>query len=103
MLTPSPTRLHRFVTGSLILAAGSAFFTPARSDVIALAWRADEHFERAVQIAPSKFAELCGKLTRGQESTWQFAASGATDFSELLVKGSDQKEGLLHVPQRRTR
>ncbi len=53
----------------------------ARNELIDIAWNADRVFERQVQVAPKKFAELCGKLGRGEQVAWSFEGSAPTDFN----------------------
>ncbi len=60
---------------------GLAAIVPARAEVIDIAWAGDRSFERQVQVAPRKFAELCGRLTRGQRVAWSFEGSAATEFN----------------------
>lgn len=66
------SRLWRLV-GLFALVASSASIE-GRADVVSLDWDVNDHFERAVALAPGKFVELCGNLTRGQAITWKFEA-----------------------------
>ena len=61
---------------SLGLAGG-----PAQAEVIDLVWTPAGSFERQLNVAPGKFAELCGALAKGQSVQWSYETSSTLDFN----------------------
>lgn len=53
----------------------------ARADIVDIAWDPSGRFERSVNVAPGKFAEVCGKLPMGAKVRWDFEASVPLDFN----------------------
>ncbi len=53
----------------------------AQADVVDIAWSADQRFERQLAVAPGAFAEVCGKLARGESVAWRFEADRALAFN----------------------
>jgi len=53
----------------------------ARADLVDIRWNDAGRFEYKAQIAPSKFAEVCGKLAKGQRVEWSFRAERPTQFN----------------------
>ncbi len=51
------------------------------ADEVDIAWDANGRFERALTVAPGKFAELCAKLPAGLKLRWDFEASAPLDFN----------------------
>lgn len=78
---------------SLLLALGSA---AAQAELIDIAWNGEGRFERRLTVAPGKFAEICGKLTRAQSVAWRFDASGPLNFNIHYHEGKD-----VRYPERR--
>lgn len=39
-------------------------------------------------MAPGKFVEVCGKLSRGQSIAWEFDADGLTNFNVPYHQGA---------------
>ena len=64
---------------ALVLALAIA--TGAGADVIDIKWDANGRFERNVNLAPGKFAEVCGKLPAGLKVRWAFNAGMPLDFN----------------------
>ena len=58
-----------------------AIATNAQADLIEVVWTADGRFERSVNVAPGKFAEVCDKLPAGAKVRWDFEASAPLDFN----------------------
>lgn len=54
---------------------------PARADVIDIAWSAEGRFEHRAELAPGGFAEVCGRLDKGNAVRWNFDAGGPLDFN----------------------
>ena len=55
--------------------------TAARADVVDIAWDANGRFERSLNVAPAKFAEVCGKLPAGLQVRWDFESATPLDFN----------------------
>lgn len=85
--------IHR-ISLALILAVLCS--TAARADIIDIAWNEQGRFERRVSVAPSKFAEVCGKLARADSVAWRFEASGPLNFNIHYHEGKD-----VRYPERR--
>jgi len=69
--------IHRLLPLTMALAVGS----PARAEVITIDWDPAGRFEHRQDVAPGKFAEVCGKLTRDQSIRWSFQAGAPLDFN----------------------
>ena len=68
----------------LALAAACAtvlFAAPAHADLVQIAWDSSGRFERNVTVAPAKFAEVCGKLSKGQAIAWSFRGQQSMNFN----------------------
>jgi hypothetical protein len=63
------------------LAALLAGAFPARAELVEIRWDAQGRFEHAAIVAPGKFAEVCGKLTRAEAVAWSFESDGPLDFN----------------------
>ena len=55
--------------------------TGAMADINDIAWDSSGRFERSVNVAPGKFAELCGRLPMDAKVRWNFEASVPLDFN----------------------
>ena len=49
--------------------------------MIDIAWDTQERFVHEQSIEPGKFAEVCGKVERGQRIVWRYRADRALDFN----------------------
>jgi hypothetical protein len=78
---------------SLLLALVSA---AAQAEIIDIAWSGEGRFERRMAVAPGKFAEICGRLTRADAVDWRFEASGPLNFNIHYHEGKD-----VRYPERR--
>ena len=63
--------------------------TGAPADIVDIAWDGSGRFERSLQVAPAKFAELCGKLPAGLKVRWVFEATAPLDFNVHYHVGKD--------------
>jgi hypothetical protein len=63
--------------------------TAADAEIVDIAWGGDGRFERRMTVAPGKFAEVCGKLTRAESVAWRFASSGPLNFNIHYHEGKD--------------
>ncbi len=75
--------------GALLLVAFITVLatTPARAELIDITWDGQGSFQHTVQVAPGKFAEVCGTLTQGQTIAWSFTGSGALNFNVHYHEG----------------
>ena len=85
--------IHRI---SVALSLAILCSTAARADIIDIAWNEQGRFERRVSVAPGKFAEVCGKLSRADSVAWRFEASGPLNFNIHFHEGKD-----VRYPERR--
>jgi len=49
--------------------------------VLEIQWDSKGRFEKAVSVPPGKFAELCGKLAKGDKVGWSFKSEGPVNFN----------------------
>lgn len=78
-----------FRPGTALLVAVSTLLAtaPARAELISVEWDAQGSFLRTLQVAPGKFAEVCGKLSQGQTIGWSFVSSDALNFNVHYHEG----------------
>ncbi len=99
--------LHAPALGAIALAA-LLTARPARAQVVDISWDSGGRMERAMTVAAGKFAEVCGKLRKGQAVAWTFKAGAAMDFNihyhqgkEVIfpaeMKGATESGGTLPV------
>lgn len=55
--------------------------TSAQAELVEIQWDAQGRMERRFDIAPAKFAELCGTLSKGQTVRWRFEGNAPTNFN----------------------
>ena len=72
-------RRVRFARALVLLL--TALAAGARADVIDIKWDSNGRFERSLNVAPAKFAEVCGKLPAGLKVRWDFEAATPLDFN----------------------
>jgi hypothetical protein len=73
---------------SLPVAALAQTTTPAAaSPLTEIAWDSGGRFERTLDLPPGEFAELCGKLSKGQSVDWSFKSATPLDFNIHYHKG----------------
>jgi hypothetical protein len=78
--------LRTTLTATLGLTAGAAL---ASGHITALHWDAQGRFEHRVQIAPGRFAEVCGALQTSRAVTWRFEGADVLDFNIHYHAGQD--------------
>lgn len=94
---------------SVGLAAMGAGAAMASEHIVEIAWRGDSGFEHSASIAPGKFLELCGKLSKGSTVKWQFEAAAPLAFNIHYHQGkevvfpaklakADRAQDVLNVP-----
>lgn len=69
--------MKRVVLLLLFVLAGSV----RAEGVIDIAWDAQGRFAQEQPIEPGKFAEICGKLKKGEAIAWRYDGSAALDFN----------------------
>ena len=70
---------HRLLAA---LAVAAATLAPeARAELVNIVWDASGHFESEARVAPGKFAEVCGPLSKGQTVAWSFKADRPMNFN----------------------
>ena len=72
---------HRTAQALALALALAALTVNAIADIVDIAWDTSGRFERTLNVAPGKFAELCGKLPAGLKVRWDFEASAPLDFN----------------------
>ena len=82
----SASMLHRPIAFATMLLVADGL---ARADIVDIAWGAEGRFEHRFEIAPGKFAELCGKLDKGQSVRWSFESAAPLDFNIHYHVGKD--------------
>ena len=76
----------------LCVAAVAAMFlgmTSAHAEVVDIVWDISGSFQRDMEIAPGKFAEVCGRLRKGQAVAWSFKSDTPMDFNIHYHEGSN--------------
>ena len=87
----------------LTLALAVASSMPAlASPVTEIAWDTQGRFAHEQDIAPGKFAEVCGKLTVGQKLRRSFEAAAPLDFNVHYHQGKDVVYAVQGKQQRRS-
>lgn len=76
-------------TRALVALAAIATSAPLAAAIVDIAWDANRQFDRRLEVAPGKFAEVCGKLAKGDSVRWEFEAAGALDFNIHYHVGKD--------------
>lgn len=62
----------------------------AHAELVEIRWDASQRFEHRQSVAPGKFAEVCGSLTRGQAIAWSFKSDQPQDFNIHYHEGSSK-------------
>ena len=62
--------------------------TSAGAEVVEIAWDTSGTFQRDVDVEPGKFAEVCGRLMKGQAVAWSFKSSVPMNFNIHFHEGS---------------
>lgn len=55
--------------------------SPANAELVKIDWDSAGRFEHSQEIAPGKFAEICGKLSKDQSVRWSFQAGAPLNFN----------------------
>ena len=78
----------RFLAWLLVAAVTSLTTTAARAEVVEIVWDSAGIFERAIELEPGKFAEVCGRLGKGQAVAWSFRSGAPMNFNIHYHEGS---------------
>jgi hypothetical protein len=80
-MNPVPThaRLRRVIAAAV--AASGLSSTAAFADLVEIKWDSAGGYEKTLTIAPAKFAEVCGKLKKGQAIAWSFSGQQPLNFN----------------------
>ena len=73
------TRCGRHLHLAVLVAAVIAI--DARAELVEIGWDKAGRFETTANGAPGKFAELCGRLDKGQSVAWSFKADLPLNFN----------------------
>ena len=68
--------LHR-----LAVLAMAVMAIEARAELVEIAWDKAGRFETSLNVAPGKFAEVCGRLNKGQSVAWSFKGDRPMNFN----------------------
>jgi hypothetical protein len=90
---------NRHASSLLTTVALLLFATTAHAEVVDIAWDASGRFERVLDLAPAKFAEVCGRLTKGQSIAWSFKSGQPLNFNVHYHEG---KSAVFPVKKDRT-
>ena len=74
--------------GAVLAAAAIFVAAGASAELLDLQWDQSGRFSREFGLAPGKFVEVCGKLSRGQSIAWKFDADGPTNFNVHYHQGA---------------
>lgn len=99
-------RISNNIAAFLLAAVSSA----AHAEVTEIQWDSAGRFEKTTILQPGKFAELCGKLSKGQKVAWSFKSDEPVNFNIHYHEGesvtypvkqtdSTAAEGSLDVSQ----
>lgn len=61
----------------------------ASADVVDIVWDGAGRFDTALSVPPGEFAEVCGKLSKGQAVAWGFRAAQPMDFNIHYHEGKE--------------
>lgn len=86
-----PARLLAAALGLVACAAGAA-----ETGLVMIDWSADGRFARELEIAPQRFAEVCGPLPAGQAVRWRYAGSTPLDFNIHYHEGDSVRTPAQH-------
>lgn len=67
--------------GRILLTLCVFFVSATQAEVIDIAWDAQGRFAYEARVEPGKFAEVCGKVRRGQSIAWRYTADKPLDFN----------------------
>ena len=66
---------------SLLACALLAASAAALAALVEIRWDGGGRFAHRARVAPQQFAEVCGRLDRGERIAWEFRSSAPTDFN----------------------
>lgn len=65
------------------------FASTTHAEVIEIAWDASGRFDRVIDLPPAKFAEVCGRLAKGQSIAWSFKSGRPSNFNIHYHEGKN--------------
>ena len=65
----------------LVVLAVAVIAIDARAELVEIDWDNAGRFETTVSVAPGMFAEICGRLDKGQSVAWSFKADRPLNFN----------------------
>ena len=65
----------------LVVLVAAVIAIDARAELVEIAWDKAGRFETTVGVAPGQFAEVCGKLAKGQSIAWSFKGDRLMNFN----------------------
>jgi len=97
----SAPAFRRIVGAATLLTATLALASNASAEIVDLKWK-DGAFSHKSSIAPKKFLEVCGKLSKGENIGWRFNGSAPADFNIHYHVGNDvvypeQRKGVANA------
>jgi hypothetical protein len=55
--------------------------TAVHAEIVDLAWSPEQSFKHSGIVAPQKFVEVCGKLSEGENISWQLKSAQLLNFN----------------------
>ena len=77
----SARRTHCGHLRRLVVLVAAVIAIDARAELVEIAWDKAGRFETTVGVAPGQFAEVCGKLAKGQSIAWSFKGDRPMNFN----------------------
>lgn len=74
-------KMHQSAYRLLPIVMTVAMAGPAHAEVVKIDWDSAGGFQHKQEVAPGKFAEVCGKLAKGQSIRWSFQADAPLNFN----------------------
>ena len=78
--------------------ASASFATSAPAQALGIVWDESRAFETNAAVVSGKFAEVCGKLSRGEVVVWKFEGDRLLDFNIHYHAGSRSSSPTSEVP-----
>lgn len=85
-MKPGPRNLATFLATLLATSVLAPF---AHAQLIEIEWDARQQFARSVDVAPGKFAEVCGRLAPPASVAWQFETAVPLNFNVHYHEGKE--------------
>lgn len=79
---------RRTINATALLTATLVLASNASAEMVDLKWK-EGAFSHKSSIAPKKFLEVCGRLSKGENIGWRFNGSAPADFNIHYHVGND--------------